>query len=130
MPERNVAGGAGPEPRAESTIDEFEKLDIRAGRVVRAETFPEARKPSIKVWVDFGAPVGVKQSSAGLTRRYDPDSLVGRHVLAVVNFPPRRVAGFPSEVLVLGLGRPGDPGDVVLAGPDGVEDDVRGWRLA
>jgi tRNA-binding protein len=109
-------------------IETFDQLDIRAGTIVRAEAFPEARKPAIKLWIDFGDELGVRQSSAQLTRRYTPSSLVDTPVLAVVNFPPRRVAGFESQVLVLGVVDPDDPGDVVLVRPD--DDDVRGWRLA
>ena len=114
--------------KAETSIDTFLALDIRAGTVVRAEPFEEARKPAIKLWVDFGEGVGVKQSSAQLTRRYTPEGLVGTPVLAVVNFPPRRIAGFKSEVLVLGVVNPNDPGDVVLVRPD--EAAVEGWKLA
>jgi len=114
--------------KSETTIDTFLQLDIRAGTVVRAAPFPEARKPAIELWIDFGEPIGVRQSSAQLTRRYSPETLVGTDVLAVVNFPPRRVAGFQSEVLVLGVVNPDDPGDVVLVRPDA--PDVRGWELA
>lgn len=116
-------------PRPTIDIDTFLELDIRAGVVRRAEPFPEARKPSIRLWIDFGGPIGTKTSSAQLTRRYSPDDLVGSTVLGVVNFPPRRIAGFVSEVLVLGVVNPEDGGDVVLVRPDG-DDDVRGWRLA
>ena len=108
----------------------FERVDIRAGTVTRATPFPEARTPAIRLWVDFGPDLGVRTSSAQLTRRYTPDCLVGTTVLAVVNLPPRRVAGFRSEVLVLGVVDPADPGDVVLVRPDTPATDVRGWRLA
>jgi len=110
-----------------TSIDTFLALDIRAGVVVRAEPFPEARKPAIKLWVDFGEEVGIKRSSAQLTRRYTPEGLVGTPVLGVVNFPPRRIAGFESEVLILGAINPDDPGDVVLVRPDVA--DVKGWPL-
>ncbi len=115
--------------RPETDIDTFLALDIRAGEVVRAEAFPEANKPSIKLWIDFGDDIGTRTSSAQLTRRYRPDDLVGTTILGVVNFPPRRIAGFVSEVLVLGVVDAEDPGDVVLVRPDG-GGDVRGWRLA
>lgn len=116
-------------PRPQTEIDTFLALDIRAGVVQRAEPFPEAHKPSIRLWIDFGDEVGVRASSARLTRRYSPDGLVGTTVLGVVNIPSRRIAGFVSEVLVLGVVNPGDEGDVVLVRPgDGTE--VRGWRLA
>lgn len=116
-------------PRPQTDIETFLDLDIRAGTVVKAEPFPEARKPSLKLRIDFGDDVGVRTSSAQLTRRYDPDHLAGTTVLAVVNFPPRRIAGLVSEVLVLGVVNPDDDGDVVLVRPDG-DTDVRGWRLA
>lgn len=111
-------------------LDTFLALDIRAGVVTRAEAFPEARKPAIRLWIDFGPGLGEKTSSAQLTRRYTPDGLVGTSVLAVVNFPPRRVAGFRSDVLVLGLVDPDDDGDIVLVRPDAVGRDLRGFRLA
>lgn len=98
------------------TWDDFAKVDVRVGRVERAEPFPEARKPSIKMWIDFGAEIGVRKTSAGLAANYSPDKLVGRSVIAVVNFPPRQVGKFMSEVLVLGL--PDEHGEVVLLQPE------------
>ncbi|MDB5416387.1 MAG: export-related chaperone CsaA, partial [Rubritepida sp.] len=83
--------------------EDFEKVDIRIGTVIDAQPFPEARKPAIQLWVDFGEPLGVKKSSAQLTVHYTPDRLIGRQVLAVVNFPPRQIGSFLSEILVLGV---------------------------
>ena len=99
----------------EVTFDDFLKLDIRIGRITRAEPFPEARKPALKLWVDFGEPLGEKRSSAQITRHYRPEDLIGRQVLAVVNFPPRQIGKVRSEVLVLGV--PDAEGEVVLVGP-------------
>jgi tRNA-binding protein len=98
------------------TAEDFERVEVRVGTVVDAQPFPEAKKPAIRLWVDFGGELGVKPSSAQLTVHYSPDRLIGRQVVAVVNFPPRRVAGFESEVLVLGL--PDENGAVVLLRPD------------
>jgi len=99
-----------------ASIDDFNQLDIRVGRIVSAEPFPEARKPAYKLTIDFGAEVGVKRSSVQITKHYKLDELVGRLVLGVVNFPPRQIGPFVSEVLTLGL--PDENGDVVLIQPE------------
>jgi|TARA_B110000090_G_C13284527_1_gene409401 tRNA-binding protein len=110
---------------AEITFDDFMKLDIRVGVVTHAEPYPEARKPAIKVWVDFGEGLGVKKSSAQITVNYTPESLIGKTVMAVVNFPPRQIGKFMSEILVLGV--PDVGGEVVLLRPD--LDVPKGGRL-
>ena len=110
---------------AEITFDDFMKLDIRAGVVTHAEPYPEARKPAIKVWVDFGEGLGVKKSSAQITVNYTPEGLIGKTVMAVVNFPPRQIGKFMSEILVLGV--PDAGGEVVLLRPD--LDVPKGGRL-
>ena len=98
------------------TYADFEKVDIRVGRITRAEPFPEARKPAYKLWVDFGAEIGEKRSSAQVTKHYTLDQLIGRQVLGVVNFPPRQIGPMMSEVLTLGF--PDAAGEVVLVGVD------------
>ncbi len=100
----------------EISFDDFLKVDIRVGRVTRAEPYPEARKPAIKMWIDFGGALGEKKTSAQVTAHYTPEALIGRQVMAVVNFPPRQIGKFMSEVLVLGL--PDETGEIVLIGPD------------
>ncbi|MEM9085945.1 MAG: tRNA-binding protein [Pseudomonadota bacterium] len=99
-----------------ASFDTFLALDIRAGTVQRVEPFPEARRPAIKLWVDFGPQIGVKKSSAQITERYTLDGLVGAKVMAVVNFAPRQIGPFMSEVLVLGF--PDEDGAIVLARPE------------
>jgi len=97
------------------TIDDFEKLDIRVGTVVDVQDFPEAKKPAYKVWVDFGAPLGIKKTSAQITTHYKPDTLIGKQVAAVISFPPRQIGKYMSQILILGF--PDADGKVVLIHP-------------
>ncbi len=99
----------------EITFDDFLKVDIRVGTVVRAAAFPEARKPAIKLWIDFGSEIGEKKSSAQITDNYEPNALIGKQVLAVVNFPARQIGKFMSEVLTLGVSDQNE--NVVLVEP-------------
>ena len=108
--------GAPPEITQEITFDDFLKVDIRVGTIVRTEPYPEARRPAFKLWVDFGPELGVKRSSAQVTKLYDLEGLVGRQVAAVVNFPAKQIGKMMSEILVLGF--PDGADEVVLITPE------------
>lgn len=115
----------GPQITPQITIDDFMKVDIRIGRILSAEDFPEARKPAFKLQIDFGPDIGIKKSSAQITQNYTKDELAGKLVAAVVNFPPRQIGPIMSEVLTLGF--PDKNGNVVLFSPD--KDTPLGARL-
>lgn len=119
--------GSGPSAAEPLSFDEFLRVDIRVGTVVDAQPYPEARKPAIKLWIDFGDPIGIKRSSAQITVHYTPEKLIGRRVMAVVNFPPRQIGKFVSECLTLGV--PDDNGAVVLLSPDDIAGVSNGARL-
>jgi len=106
----------GKDPAGQIGFDQFLAVDVRVGTIIAVEPFPEARKPAFKLRIDFGEPIGIKKSSAQITKHYDVQSLVGRQVAAVVNFPPRQIGKFMSEVLTLGF--PDDTGEVVLISPE------------
>ena len=109
-----------------ATMDDFQKLDIRMGVIVEVEDFPEARKPAYKLTIDFGSPIGKKRSSAQITRHYQKEELLGKRVLAVVNFPPRQIGPFLSEVLTLGV--PDEDNQVILVVPE-KEGAILGGKL-
>lgn len=107
---------SGTDSSATIAYDDFARVEVRVGTVVRAEPFPEARRPALKLWIDFGASIGERKTSAQVARHYTPEALIGRQVVAVLNFPPKQIGKFMSEVLVLGF--PDADGAVVLIGPD------------
>jgi tRNA-binding protein len=111
MSDKTDTGGTMPP----ITYADFEAVDIRVGTITDAQPYPEARKPAYKLWIDFGPDIGLKRSSAQVTRYYTPETLIGRQVAAVVNFPPRQIGKFMSEVLTLGF--PDETGEVVLIAP-------------
>lgn len=113
-------------PTEDITFDDFLKVDVRIGTVIEASEFREARNPALKLRIDFGAGVGIKKSSAQITSHYEPGALLGRQVMAVVNFPPRQIGPFMSEVLTLGF--PDEGGEIILLTPD--RDLPNGARLA
>lgn len=120
-----MPGGVVDATMSTASYEDFERVDIRVGTVRDAQPYPEARKPAIKLWIDFGDEIGLKRSSAQLTAHYDPAALIGRQVCAVVNFKPRQIGTFMSEVLTLGM--PDASGEVVLVRPD--QDVPVGGRL-